>query len=551
MNISRTEEEFFSNVINEYTNSKSENFDYIMDQMQANGTMRPVTISSPYNSREEALAAQNEKNTSTLMTNINSMNKDTLGKWNGLDIDKNNMYDAMPSDQKKIVDFQRELNNAYMNGYNGITNREDIFKAKTSELAKNDPKLFESYRNAFTNTFTGDSNKEYQGHLDNIALTNVHNDKKLKDPVTPAYDKNALASEIMSGKYGNGTDRVNALAKAGYTPDQIKEAQGAVNAQVAANEQRNRWNAFQKGNMTSEQLLAQNPNMSYEDYFKATGNSRERFDKAMAANAAASQNAVASTGNPNAVANIDNPDVNNGSNVTTSTPTETQAQPAQADNSTANTNTATAVQTAEPWKFNIDAYERGNNKKLDAALDTMSKNGYSNDQINDLVNRTIQSQMDANLTRGADQGINYKDAKGNLRWGESDIANQNKTINKYDISGKGYTDRQMVQDLSMLNPDYQKWYNDRQAAIKAKETQMASYNPGRSTSTAGTSVTTSVTSQPSSQTAPSNSNGSSNSRSSNSTSTSTNGNGGSGRSTNVTHSIASEYVISTNFGEGR
>ena len=49
------------------------------------------------------------------------------------------------------------------------------------------------------------------------------------DPVVTKKSTDVLAAEIINGKWGNGTDRVNKLKSAGYTDAEIKSAQAKVN----------------------------------------------------------------------------------------------------------------------------------------------------------------------------------------------------------------------------------------------------------------------------------------------------------------------------------
>lgn len=53
-------------------------------------------------------------------------------------------------------------------------------------------------------------------------------DKAVANTATPTMSVQEVAREVIAGKWGNGTDRINALKKAGYDPTEVQTAVNAI-----------------------------------------------------------------------------------------------------------------------------------------------------------------------------------------------------------------------------------------------------------------------------------------------------------------------------------
>jgi len=105
-------------------------------------------------------------------------------------------------------------------------------------------------RHGFKLAFTGNENGSLTYHrmfsntacpgqwfIDNTArfIKEVHNESTQLPPTTnpkPSFDANALAKRIANGEFGNAPARWDNLAKAGFTQDQINQAQDIINKEA-------------------------------------------------------------------------------------------------------------------------------------------------------------------------------------------------------------------------------------------------------------------------------------------------------------------------------
>lgn len=95
--------------------------------------------------------------------------------------------------------------------------------------------------------YTEEEIKEVQTIVEENIEKNSELENETTKTQTTKVSSEQLANEIISGKWGNGKDRTEALKAAGYTEAEIKSAQTLVNNKIASNKNNSSTEA-EKGN---------------------------------------------------------------------------------------------------------------------------------------------------------------------------------------------------------------------------------------------------------------------------------------------------------------